>query len=66
MGLAATTQNSDVGWFIVNDTRIKPVINVAPVSNRTTTMRISAKSKHHDHADDLVGEFYEQVESTNK
>ena len=66
-------QQHGVG-FIANRTRIKSVISCIPVSSRIITIRISAKPKNitliqayaptSTYDDDLVEEFYEQLEST--
>ena len=75
-GSAAVTQDKHqhgVG-FIVNKTRIKSVISCTPVSSRIITIRISAEpgsitivyAPTSANEEDLVEEFYKQIESVNK
>ena len=59
--------------FIVDKTRIKSLISCTPVSNRIITIHISTKPKNitimqvyaptSTYDDDLMEEFYEQLES---
>ena len=62
--------------FIVNKEKVNSVIGCTPISSRIITIRISAKPKNmtiiqvyaptQDYDDDIVEEFYEELEDTIK